>query len=115
MRPNLNFSRSRYPEIKGFPPMHCLCCGIREGQGCVKGFPCSCDPLKHCRVCNKCTRHCKCEWKVTVLIEGKTQSYHESKDFDEVEKQVGHLAMLPINATIIVNNNGKEYRRIDAR
>ena len=108
--------RYHYPEIKGPPPMHCLCCGAKEGQGCVRGFTCGCD-YSHCRVCRKCKKHCTCEWKVTVLFDGSHEMKvgYEGRDFEEVEKQVGHLALIQVTDRIIVYKNGEQYRRIDLR
>jgi hypothetical protein len=101
----------------GPPPMHCLCCGKAEStSGCVRGFTCGCD-YSYCRVCHKCKRHCACEWKVTVLFDGclEAKTDHEGRDFEEVEKRVGHLALIQVTDRIIVYKNGEQYRRIDLR
>lgn len=98
-------------------PMICSCCGARENtSGCVRGLPCSCD-WKHCRVCHKCKSHCTCEWKVTALFDGslEVKTGYEGRDFEEVEKQVGHLAMIDVTDRIIVYKNGEQYRRLDLR
>src|SRR5690348_10799761 len=95
----------------------CPCCHATfRTSGCVRGFPCSCS-WGFCRVCQKCTQHCACAWRVEVLFDShaQVQQDYEGKDFEEVEKRVGHLVMIRVTERIIVYKNGEEYRRIDAR
>jgi len=40
---------------------------------------------------------------------------YEGCDFEEVEKQVGHLALIQVTDRILVYKNGEQYRRIDLR
>jgi len=58
-----------------------------------------------------------CEWRVTALFDGylEMKTDYEGKDFDEVEKRVGHLAMMQVTDRIIVYKNGEQYRRLDLR
>jgi len=40
---------------------------------------------------------------------------YEGRDFEEVEKLVGHLALIQVTDRIIVYKNGEQWRRIDLR
>jgi len=52
-----------------------------------------------------------------VLFDGShvMKTGYEGRDFGEVERQVGHLALIQVTDRIIVYKNGEQYRRIDLR
>ena len=111
--------RHKLPGYFGPPPTYCFCCGQKWGGmgDCVQGPRCGCEILDACRVCKKCKKHCTCKWKVTVLFDGshEMKTVCEGRDFEEVEKQVGHLALIQVTDRIIVYKNGEQWRRIDLR
>jgi len=98
-------------------PMTCQCCQSKEStSGCVRGFSCDCT-WDFCRSCHRCKKHCGCAWKVTVLFDGSLvlKVDYEGKDFEEVEKRIGHLAMIQVIDRIIVYKNGEQHRRIELK